>query len=52
MLTGESPFYCEDIPKMYHDIRKAQLVIPKTLSEEARNLLMVKEDFERGGIIE
>lgn len=40
MLTGESPFYSEDIPKMYHDIRKAQLVIPKTLSDEARNILL------------
>lgn len=42
MLTGEAPFYSDDIPKMYQNIQKAQLSIPKNLSEEAKNLLTVK----------
>jgi len=41
MLVGNSPYYNDDIPKMYQNIRKAKLAFPKEMSEKARNLLLV-----------
>jgi len=41
LLIGESPFYSEDVPQMYHNIRKGLLSIPKHISEEAKDLLLV-----------
>ena len=46
MLTGESPFYSDDIPKMYNSIQKSPLSIPKTISENARNLITVSHYLE------
>ena len=41
MLTGQSPYYCDDIPKMYQNIKKAKLMIPKFITEGAKNLMIV-----------
>ncbi len=41
MLCGNSPYYNDDIPKMYNNIRKAKLTFPKDLSEKAKNIMTV-----------
>jgi len=41
MLIGESPFFSEDVNQMYRDIKKAQVSIPKHISETAKDLLLV-----------
>ena len=41
MLTGNPPFYSEDIPKLYKNIQDGKLEIPENLSDEAADLLMV-----------
>jgi len=39
MLTGLPPFYAQDVQQMYQKIMSAKLVIPKTVSEHAQDLL-------------
>lgn len=39
MLTGLPPFYSEDVQQMYQKIMTARLQIPKTVSDEAKDLL-------------
>jgi len=39
MLTGLPPFYSQDVQQMYQKIMTAKLQIPKTVSDEARDLL-------------
>jgi serum/glucocorticoid-regulated kinase 2 len=41
MLTGNPPFYNEDIPKLYKNIQEAKLEIPENINDEAADLLMV-----------
>lgn len=41
MLCGNSPYYSDDIPKMYSNIRKGKLSFPKYISESAKNLTIV-----------
>lgn len=53
MLTGESPYYNDDIPKLYQNIARAKLVIPSSLSDEAKNLvirLLDREPENRPGV--
>lgn len=39
MLTGLPPFYSQDVQQMYQKIMTAKLNIPKTISDDARDLL-------------
>jgi len=53
MLVGQSPYYCDDIPKMYSNIKKAKLTFPRYVSEPARNLivkLLNRDPNERIGV--
>lgn len=36
MLTGEPPFYSDDIPTMYKNIKEGVLKFPPKISEEAK----------------
>ena len=45
MLCGDSPYYSDDIPKMYSNIRKGKLTFPKSISETAKNLILVKNEI-------
>jgi len=40
MLTGLPPFYSQDVQQMYSKIMKAKLIIPDTVSMEAKDLLV------------
>jgi len=42
MLTGEAPYYNDEIPKLYQNIARAKLEIPNNLSAEAKDLIIVK----------
>lgn len=39
LLVGISPFYCDNIKKLYRDIQTAKLPMPSFLSREAMDLL-------------
>jgi serum/glucocorticoid-regulated kinase 2 len=41
LLMGMSPYYDDDIPTMYKNIKKSKLPIPSDVSEHARDLLIV-----------
>jgi len=41
LLTGEAPYYNDEIPKLYQNIARAKLDIPNNLSLEARDLITV-----------
>lgn len=41
MLTGEPPFYSDDIPTMYKNIKEGVLKFPKNLSEDSKNCIKV-----------
>lgn len=41
MLVGEPPFYNEDIPKLYKNVKEGKLTFPNDISKEAKNLLTV-----------
>jgi serum/glucocorticoid-regulated kinase 2 len=41
MLVGEPPFYSDDIPTMYKNIREGVLRLPRNLSEECKNCIRV-----------
>ena len=41
MVCGNSPYYSDDIPKMYSNIRKGKLKFPKNISEAAQSLILV-----------
>lgn len=41
MLVGESPYYDDDIQKMYKNILGGTLKWPKKISNEAKNLISV-----------
>ncbi len=41
MLCGNSPYYNDDIPKMYTNIRKAKLTFPKDISDKAKSIMQV-----------
>lgn len=47
MLCGNPPYYSDDIPKMYSNIRKAKLTFPKNanVSEAAKALIQVNQFF-------
>eukprot|EP01099_Mayorella_cantabrigiensis_P002143 TRINITY_DN1941_c0_g2_i2.p2 TRINITY_DN1941_c0_g2~~TRINITY_DN1941_c0_g2_i2.p2 ORF type:complete len:134 (-),score=32.23 TRINITY_DN1941_c0_g2_i2:213-614(-) len=40
MLTGLPPFYSQDVQQMYSKIMKAKLIIPDSISPEAKDLLV------------
>jgi len=40
MLTGLPPFYSQDVQQMYSKIMKAKLIIPESISPEAKDLLV------------
>lgn len=39
MVTGDPPYYNDDIPTMYANIKSGQLKFPKSVSAEARDLI-------------
>lgn len=39
MITGEPPFFSDDITTLYNNISKQKLTFPKSVSESARDLL-------------
>lgn len=41
MVCGNSPYYSDDIPKMYENIKKGKLTFPKSVSETTRNFILV-----------
>jgi len=41
LLAGHSPYYSDDIPAMYENIKKAKLKLPRLGSDRAMNLLKV-----------
>ena len=41
-LTGQPPYYNEDIPKLYRNIKEGKLTYPNNISKEAKNLMSVK----------
>ena len=41
MLVGIPPYYNENIQKLYENIQKGKLKIPKYLSKPAKNILVV-----------
>ena len=43
LLSGTAPHYSEDIPSMYHNIKKAKLKPLKGVSDKAKNLVTVRE---------
>jgi serum/glucocorticoid-regulated kinase 2 len=53
MLVGQSPYYSDDIPKMYQNIKKAKLTFPRYVSESAKALilkLLNRDPNERLGV--
>lgn len=40
-LVGEPPYYTDDIPELYRNIKEAKLRFPKGVSEEAKSLISV-----------
>ena len=42
-LVGLPPFYSDNIPKLYQDIKEGILKYPNNLTPEAKNLLKVDE---------
>lgn len=53
MLTGEPPYYSEDIQKIYENIRGGKLKFPGYMSEEAKNLitkLLSRDPKQRPGV--
>jgi len=40
MVVGSSPYYNDDIPKMYQNIRKAKLTFPKEISDKCKNFIL------------
>ena len=41
MLTGEPPYYSDDIPTMYKNIKDGNLKMPANLSDDAKSLMKV-----------
>lgn len=41
MLVGIPPYYNDNIQKLYENIQKGKLKIPKYLSKNAKNILLV-----------
>lgn len=41
MIVGEPPYYSDDIPTMYRNIKEGNLKFPKNISDEAKNLIKV-----------
>mmetsp|Transcript_10210 Transcript_10210/g.19971 ORF Transcript_10210/g.19971 Transcript_10210/m.19971 type:complete len:669 (-) Transcript_10210:19-2025(-) len=39
MLTGEPPYFCEDIQELFRRINKAKLTFPRYISNEARDFI-------------
>ena len=39
MLTGEPPYYDDDIPNMYKKIKEGNLSYPKNISKKAKNFI-------------
>jgi len=53
MLTGEAPYYNDEIPKLYQNIARAKLEIPNNLSAEAKDLitkLLERDPEQRIGV--
>ena len=42
MLTGNPPYYADNIPTLYKNIAKGNLTYPEDVSPNARDLLEVK----------
>lgn len=40
-LTGQPPYYNEDIPRLYRNIKEGKLTFPNNVSKEAKNLMIV-----------
>ena len=43
MLVGEPPYYSDDIQVMYKNIKEGYLRLPKSISEESKDLIKVKQ---------
>ena len=39
MLVGEPPYYSDDIPTMYKNIKEGILKFPKNISDEAKSCI-------------
>lgn len=44
MLTGDPPYYNDDIPTMYKKIKEGNLTFPSYVSSKARNIINVKKE--------
>lgn len=42
MITGNPPYYADDIKTMYRNIEEGNLEFPEEISEEAQNLIRVQ----------
>ena len=40
MLTGEPPFYSEDIPKMYKNIKEGKLFFPSSIEKNTKAFIL------------
>ena len=45
MITGQPPYYNEDIDKLYKKISKESLIFPSYVSEKAKKILIVKNIY-------
>ena len=43
MLTGNPPYYADDIPTLYKNIAEGNLTFPNDLNPNAKDLLEVKK---------
>ena len=42
MLSGDPPFYNDDIPTMYKNIKEGNLLFPDNIAEKTKNFILVK----------
>jgi len=47
MLTGDPPYYNDDIPTMYKKIKEGNLTFPSYVSSKARNIINVNKRKEK-----
>jgi hypothetical protein len=46
MISGEPPYYSDDIPTMYKNIKEGILKFPKGMTEEAKNCIKVRYNYK------
>lgn len=49
---GEPPYYSDEIPELYKNIKEAKLKFPKGISEEAKSLISVRSRIILGIVVE